>query len=148
MEGQVAAVVRRQPLLMEAVTSSTETDGKTAGSKGRWSRMGETAGECTAVCCCCPCGMMHLLILAVYRLPAGIWREKRRRRLLRKRRKFLSAEKERNIEMNFSSCLYTDEEEESEAGGDKNDVVEWENEVLDRFYMAGFWRSNSDRDDD
>ncbi|GFQ07771.1 hypothetical protein PHJA_002921100, partial [Phtheirospermum japonicum] len=48
---------------------------------------GGTAAECAAVCCCCPCGLVDLLVLAVYKLPAGLCPEgaekKRPRRLVK-----------------------------------------------------------------
>ncbi|KAL7127041.1 hypothetical protein ABFS83_14G227600 [Erythranthe nasuta] len=114
----------------------------TAGSGGSWSRMGEATGECAAVCCCCPCAMMHLFILAVFRLPAALWRRKkkaRRRRLLRK--KMLEKANQQKLEV---------EEEEAPADGgdcrDKNDAVEWDSEMWELFYGGGFWRSASQRD--
>ncbi|KAI3461229.1 hypothetical protein Pfo_017892 [Paulownia fortunei] len=160
MESSAAAVVtRRQPLLTKtAVTSCTLNDNrfhaKNESTGGSWSRMGETTGECAAVCCCCPCAMMDLLILAVYRLPTGLWRKKKRKRLLTKRRKS-SSEDRKNRRKSNSFGFYTDEEEEEEEesgeGEDyrgKNDAVEWDNEMWERFYGAGFWRSASQREDD
>ncbi|KAG6508728.1 uncharacterized protein LOC121980083 [Zingiber officinale] len=35
---------------------------------------GQTAAECTAVVCCCPCGLANLVYLAAVKLPAGIVR--------------------------------------------------------------------------
>ncbi|KAK4441351.1 hypothetical protein Salat_0470000 [Sesamum alatum] len=157
MRGKVAVVssaaARRQPLLTTAVTPWTTADhrfeAKNGSTNGGWSRVGETAGECAAVCCCCPCGMVHLLILAVYRLPAGLWRKKRRERLLRKKTKFLSRGKENQRKTNSFRLFYMDydDEEEEDCRG-KNDDVDWDNEMLDRFYWAGFWRSGSQRGDD
>ncbi|GFP89464.1 hypothetical protein PHJA_001090000 [Phtheirospermum japonicum] len=98
--------------------------------------MGEAAGECAAVCCCCPCAVAHLLILAVYRVPRGIWRKKKRKSLLRKKRRNSSEEKENQRSINSSGF----------NGGDDDDV-EWDNEMWDRF-GAGFWRSGSQRKDD
>ncbi|KAL0370244.1 UNVERIFIED_CONTAM: hypothetical protein Sangu_0342500 [Sesamum angustifolium] len=108
MTGEGAVVsptaARRQPLLTTAVTPWTTTEhrleAKNGSSNGRWSRIGETAGECAAVCCCCPCGMVHLLILAVYRLPAGLWRKKKRERLLKKKRKFCPIKRRTRISGN------------------------------------------------
>ncbi|CAA0836021.1 Unknown protein [Striga hermonthica] len=124
--GSTAA--RRQPLLPAE---------KDAGNgRRRRSRVGETAGECAAVCCCCPCAAAHLLILAVYRLPRGIWRKKKRRRN--------SPEEKENQRRIDSSGLpgggYGKEEEEEEDddeeekdGKGSNDAVDWDNEVWGRF---------------
>ncbi|KAL9143316.1 hypothetical protein ABFS82_14G227800 [Erythranthe guttata] len=109
-----------------------------SGGGGIWSRMGEATGECAAVCCCCPCTVMHLFILAVFRLPAALWRRKkkaRRRRLLRKKMKCPPLEKANQQKL--------------EDGGDcrgKNDAVEWDSEMWELFYGGGFWRSASQRD--
>ncbi|KAL2536013.1 hypothetical protein Fot_17404 [Forsythia ovata] len=161
-----ASLTRRQPLL---ITSPKIKDGsyrndKTGGDGSRrGSRMGETAGECAAVCCCCPCAMMHLLVLAIYRLPTGLckkaWREKKRKRLLKKKRKNSSLEEKENqrkirttsrMNMFGFDSDYDDEDDESTDGEDyknidKNDAVDWDKEMWDSFYEAGFWRSASQR---
>ncbi|KAH7512280.1 hypothetical protein FEM48_Zijuj12G0073900 [Ziziphus jujuba var. spinosa] len=65
---------RRQPLL----------NNNSRGSS-RNSRFAEVAGgttaSCAALCCCCPCGLVNLLVLAIYKLPAGLCR-----RALKKKR--------------------------------------------------------------
>ncbi|GAB2272601.1 hypothetical protein Dimus_007423 [Dionaea muscipula] len=72
---------RRQPLLSTHKSSST-------GSQRFAEVAGGTAAECAAVCCCCPCGIVDLLVLAVYKVPAGLCRKalrsRRRRRLIKK----------------------------------------------------------------
>ncbi|KAL6511081.1 hypothetical protein OROGR_022205 [Orobanche gracilis] len=143
VESPSASVRRRQPLL--TVTTATETNVKNVRRRG--SRMGETAGECAAVCCCCPCAMAHLLILAVYRVPRGIWSKKKRKSLLRKKRKIPPEEKENQRKINSSGFTGGDDDEEStdESGG--NDAVDWDNEMWDRLGV-GFWRSESRRKDD
>ncbi|KAL4576846.1 hypothetical protein LXL04_012946 [Taraxacum kok-saghyz] len=49
---------------------------------------GGTTAECAAVVCCFPCTVVHFLVLAVYKVPAGLCRKalrkKRRRRLKKK----------------------------------------------------------------
>ncbi|TKY66997.1 hypothetical protein E2542_SST09888 [Spatholobus suberectus] len=48
---------------------------------------GGAAADCAAVCCCCPCAVLNLVVLAVYRVPAGLVKKaahKRRRRRLPK----------------------------------------------------------------
>ncbi|KAJ8565209.1 hypothetical protein K7X08_007785 [Anisodus acutangulus] len=75
---------RRQPLL-----SGQDSSSRGGFRKARFAEVaGVTAAECTAVFCCCPCGLVNLLVLAVYKLPAGLCRKalrrKRRRRLMKK----------------------------------------------------------------
>ncbi|KAG6432742.1 hypothetical protein SASPL_104328 [Salvia splendens] len=94
--------------------------------RGGKSRVGQTAGECAALCCCCPCAVVDVLVLAVYRLPTGIWRKKQRSK---RNNDKISAENRR-------------EEEQSPAGED--DAVGWDDdETLRRFDWGGFWRSQS-----
>ncbi|CAI9768592.1 unnamed protein product [Fraxinus pennsylvanica] len=127
------------------------------GGNHRGSRMGETAGECAAVWCCCPCAMMHLLILAVYRLPAGLWRKKKRKRLLKLKKRKNSSEEKENPAKKKSGIQFdlgeTDESTEVEDCSNNNhdgksETLDWDREMWDRFYGAGFWRSTSQRDGD
>ncbi|KAL8543506.1 hypothetical protein ACS0TY_004160 [Phlomoides rotata] len=37
-----------------------------------------------AVCCCCPCGLVNLFVLAVYKVPAGLCRKALRRKCHRR----------------------------------------------------------------
>ncbi|KAG6436442.1 hypothetical protein SASPL_101341 [Salvia splendens] len=137
-----AGATRRQPLL----TTSSETwrDCGVRRSK-RTSRVGETAGECAAVCCCCPCTMVHLLILAVFRVPRGLWRKKKRKMLLRKKRRNSEEEAAAN-QLRSNSLVFRGGDED---WGIENDVVDWDNDGMwDRFYGAGFWRSSSQRSDE
>ncbi|XP_011089214.1 uncharacterized protein LOC105170241 [Sesamum indicum] len=160
MSGKIAlespgSTVTRRRLLTTDLTSSTvkdhPVDAKDGGGSRRGSRIGEAAGGCAAVCCCCPCAMMNILILAVYRLPRGLWRKKKRKRLLRKKRKSSSEEMENQRKTNSSGGGGKEERESStddEELRGENDVVDWDNEMWGRFNGAGFWRSASRRKDD
>ncbi|KAG8371098.1 hypothetical protein BUALT_Bualt13G0051500 [Buddleja alternifolia] len=118
-------------------SSNRRFDTKSDGTSGGSSRVGETAGECAAVWCCCPCAMVDLVILAVYRLPIGIWRKKKRKNVLRDKRKMISSmENEDRRKMNSLT-----EEEEYRS---RNEPVEWNSEILVGFNGAGFWRSGYD----
>ncbi|PWA83441.1 2S globulin, Glycoside hydrolase, catalytic domain-containing protein [Artemisia annua] len=59
---------------------------------------GGTTAECAAVCCCFPIGLVNLLVLAVYGVPAGLYRKalkkKRRRKMLKK---FYAYDKETTV---------------------------------------------------
>ncbi|GLT96337.1 hypothetical protein SLE2022_139650 [Rubroshorea leprosula] len=92
---QLMTVDRSRPLLytrsnVSSVASSSSRHGVTRTSKSaRFAEVcGGTVAECTAVCCCCPCGIVELLMLAIYKVPAGLCRRalryKRQQRLLKK----------------------------------------------------------------
>ncbi|XP_022872264.1 uncharacterized protein LOC111391301 [Olea europaea var. sylvestris] len=154
-----ASLTRRQPLLIAStkMKEGSNRNDKTGGRRG--SRVGETAGGCAALCCCCPCAMMHLLFLAIYRLPTGLckkaWREKKRKRLLKKKRKNFSLEEKENqrnrshMNMFGFDSDYDDDEPKSDGeyhrNSGKNDAVDWDKEMWEQFYEAGFWRSASQR---
>ncbi|XP_010543841.1 PREDICTED: uncharacterized protein LOC104816625 [Tarenaya hassleriana] len=79
---------RRQPLLKRSLSMPTTprasscTGGATAAEF-----CGGTTASCAAVWCCCPCGLGKLLVLAVYKVPAGLCRRalrhRRRKRLVK-----------------------------------------------------------------
>ncbi|CAA2990892.1 Hypothetical predicted protein [Olea europaea subsp. europaea] len=108
---------------------------------------GGTVAECAAVCCCCPCGLANLLVLAVYKLPAGLCRKalrrKRHRRMIKNgllpSRKCGCDDKELQI-LTIPSPMAMVNAQESDK-----DVAELEKEMWEKFYGAGFWRSPSQR---
>ncbi|MCE2055432.1 hypothetical protein HAX54_042564 [Datura stramonium] len=141
---------RRQPLL-----SGEDTSSRGGVRKARFAEVaGGTAAECAAVCCCCPCGLVNLLVMAVYKFPAGLCRKalrrKRRRRLMKK-----------GILQPKGQCGFDDSELSIHPigatplavvdGGNSlkadKDVVALEKEMWSKFYGAGFWRSASQRSD-
>lgn len=133
------SVNRRQPLL-KPHTSSTARFAEVAG--------GATA-ECAAVCCCCPCVVADLVVLAVYRLPAGLCRRALRQRRQRKIRKQTNGGK--------CPCRYEEHEpkmrpviaveELLEMKPESSpEMEELEAEMWKNFYSTGFWRSPSRRD--
>ncbi|CAA2985994.1 uncharacterized protein LOC111388778 [Olea europaea var. sylvestris] len=160
-----ASLTRRQPLLITTPKTNggsnrNDENGDGDGSH-RGSRIGETAGECAAVCCCCPCAMMHLLVLAIYRLPKRLckkaWREKKGKQLLKKKRKNSSLEEKENqrkirtrSHMNMFGFDSDYDDEPTSDGRDyrnseKNEAIDWDKEMWNRFDEAGFWRSASQR---
>lgn len=117
--------------------------------------VGGTAAECAMVCCCCPCAVMHFLVLAVYKVPTGLcrkmWRKKKRKRLLRNKKK--EEDSWKAMKKNKSDLLgvYNEEEFDGEDDGDYDGVREaadFETEMWDRFYGAGFWRTPSQKEAD
>ncbi|XP_059296147.1 uncharacterized protein LOC132049392 [Lycium ferocissimum] len=155
----VLSLDKRQPLLSSHDTSSSRA-GVGGGGVLRKARFAEVAGgttaECAAVACCCPCGIVNLLVLAVYKVPAGLCRKalrkNRRNRLMKKGLLPASAAK------GHCSCdevelihTYPISSPIAVVGGggnlesDDKDAVELEKEMWDKFYGAGFWRSPSQR---
>lgn len=160
---------RRQPLLgRRSGRFMSEGAGEVPSPRGcNGARFGEVCGgttaECAAVCCCCPCGLMNLLVLAVYKLPAGLCRRalrRRRRRRLIKHGLFPSSRRssrchcgcdEGELQVHpiggvegFDYGTMTDDKaDESEAN---EAVLALEREMWNTFYSTGFWRSPSQRE--
>lgn len=157
-------VNKRQPLLLSSSGSSTSSSNgskSTRSGGGSGSSFAEVAGgttaECAAVCCCCPCGLVNLLVMAIYKLPAGLcrkaWKEKRKQQLIKKgllpkrkrsKCKYGCDELEMQIHpvVDLQNCL-TDRAMNSDES--ERRVVELEKEMWERFYSAGFWRTASQR---
>nr|XP_023928501.1 uncharacterized protein LOC112039826 [Quercus suber]POE90846.1 hypothetical protein CFP56_23140 [Quercus suber] len=138
--------------------------------------VGGTAAECAAVCCCCPCGLVNLVILALYKVPASLCKKawKRRRLLKMKKKAFILHNNDRESSMMSGvdygpsklglvaevKKLSLDDQydrhnqlmmmyggdEKKRDGGDGTEAVDWEKEMWDRFGSGGFWRSRSQRD--
>ncbi|KAF8009368.1 hypothetical protein BT93_J0383 [Corymbia citriodora subsp. variegata] len=157
---------RRQPLLPnpggEAHESAAAPKKAVAGAKatrGGRARVAEAAGrtaaDCTALCCCCPCTVVNLLALTVYRVPAGLCRRVRRRRQrsVAARRKRKGGLLPQGPSSFAAGATATVEDDGAKAGGgggggggDAEAGDDLEKEMWDRFHGAGFWRSPSMRD--
>ncbi|XVF69300.1 hypothetical protein PTKIN_Ptkin11bG0070000 [Pterospermum kingtungense] len=134
-------VIRRQP-----DNPKTAKNGKKFGEVA-----GGTAAECAAVCCCCPCSVMELLVLALYKVPTGLfkkaWRRRKRKRLMKKKPGLLSGTAEggptrEEVEAELDRMVGKGEDEDNGCTG----TVDIDKEMWDRFYGTGFWRSPSQRD--
>lgn len=110
---------------------------------------GKTAADCAAVCCCCPCGLLGLMVLVMVKLPAGLCR-----------RSFLQRhqmEKKRKMSTYRGSTsgggLLEGEGVKGAAGGGEQpgenspsaEVSKMEKEMWAQFTAGGFWRSPSQR---
>lgn len=153
---QPALVKRREPLLI-----TTRECYSLEGSRKRvmGEVVGGTAAECAAICCCCPCGIVNLLVLAVYKVPAGICRKVLRRKRTQKVKGqgYLQPRKcgchEYDLVqvhplteiLSTVDVLESETESESESESENKDVIELEKEMWDKFYSAGFWRSPSQK---
>ncbi|MQL92217.1 hypothetical protein Taro_024840 [Colocasia esculenta] len=134
---------------------------------------GGTAADCTAVCCCCPCGLLGLLVLAVVRVPARFCR----RAFLRckKKKEITAASRKRKCGEGATAgdagathmgllgprvvSARKDDDKALVGGGDDFGVAGWQDkkspaaevsememEMLACFYGGGFWRTASQRE--
>ncbi|OMO77075.1 hypothetical protein COLO4_25368 [Corchorus olitorius] len=134
----------------------TLSDDANATRKGK--KFGEVAGgtaaECAAVFCCCPCTVMELLILGLYKVPTGLckkaWKRRQRHRLMKRNEVLLgptmSGPTREEIEAELDRVvgrtgLGMDDQDDGSARS-----VDMENEMWGRFYATGFWRSPSQKD--
>ncbi|TKY53196.1 hypothetical protein E2542_SST24720 [Spatholobus suberectus] len=146
---------RRQPLLQQSGSYC----------KAGTTRLGEAVGGTAAVCCCCSFGLANIVYLAVYKVPASLCQKalqrKRRKRRLRSTKGGVDPPRRR---CSCGSCddiigagrvypLCGDDDDvaalRSRSSVEKDkEVVELENEMWERFYSTGFWRSPSQREND
>ncbi|KAJ8466994.1 hypothetical protein OPV22_029546 [Ensete ventricosum] len=118
---------------------------------------GETAAECAAIVCCCPCGIANLLFTAAVKLPAGLVRRalrhkrkhgagfgKRKAGLFRNR---IGSLDDDDFGIYSGSLLVALEAEETwPVKVASPELVALEKEMSARFYSAGFWRSPSQKE--
>lgn len=151
---QTASITRRRQPLLEIQSSKK---GCAVGEV-----VGGTAAECVAVCCCCPCGLAHFLLLAVYKIPAGLCRKMlRKRRRRRVIKDGLLQPKRRNCYCGCCDINYVNgvirvspmcvndgssDIKRLEYSSEDDDAIALEKEMWERFYSAGFWRSFSRRE--
>ncbi|PON50885.1 hypothetical protein PanWU01x14_220170 [Parasponia andersonii] len=135
---------------------------------------GGTAAECAAVCCCFPCALMNFVVLAVYKVPTGlcrqVWEKRKKRQRSAKMKKGLLLQKrpngprdgpvreEREAEWKRVKEAALVQEKKINGGGGggggggssygaAGTVDYLDEEMWDRFYGAGFWRSPSQREE-
>lgn len=116
------------------------------GCTGRCGEVaGRSAAEVTAVACCCPFAVMDLVLLALYKVPAGLCRKagrRKRRRLAKKRRQQRSmgpVESVTDVDVAESSVA-----DLIKKGGTGDEAAgKLEKEMWAQFSEAGFWRSPS-----
>ncbi|XP_019052471.1 PREDICTED: uncharacterized protein LOC109114379 [Nelumbo nucifera] len=107
---------------------------------------GETAAECVAVCCCCPCGLVNLLVLTVYKVPAGLCRKALKKRKHRRKGGSLLPRRlgcPNGCDDNEFEIHLMPVDSELELDVTSKEVVELDKEMWDLFYETGFWRSHS-----
>ncbi|KAK7272271.1 hypothetical protein RJT34_28764 [Clitoria ternatea] len=120
-------------------------------------RVSEVAGhataDCAAVCCCLPCAAMDMLILAAFKVPAGLVKkaiDKRKRQL---RQKKIMSKKEALLDYRSNSFdnvgfglgprpIWEEPLAEEEMECPHSQLEE---EMWAQFNGTGFWRSSSQR---
>ncbi|KAE8711144.1 Detected protein of unknown function [Hibiscus syriacus] len=110
-----------------------------------WGVLRGTTAECAAVCCCFPCWIANLLVLVIYKVPAGLCcRAFRLKRRWKSQKKGLFGSRNgedgelsnegvvcvKDIVLDVKVC-----EEEDKA------LFELEEEMWEKFGGTGFWRS-------
>lgn len=125
---------------------STEGNGRRTGrlkSKKIAEAAGGTTAECAAICCCCPCGVLNLMVLALYKLPVCMCRKMWRKRKLRQKKK--NALLRQRSSDGPSSDSFSGENHMKLVEGSNVNTVDFDGEMWTRFDGAGFWRSSSQR---
>ena len=150
-----SVMILQSPLLASEQRNSLPTRSKHAERRKVGEVAGGAAAECAAVWCCCPCAVVNLVVLAVYRVPAAVckkaWRRSKRRRFMTTKRHGLLAEGSQSTvharlkEEDPTAEIIVFEESAVNVNGELNDVMVLEGEMLERFYGTGFWRSLSKR---
>ena len=140
-------VTRKEPFLLSE-------DPKTARKGKKFGEMvGGTTAECTVVCCCCPCSVMELLVLGLYKVPIGLCkkalRRRKRQRLMKNQDLFgpakggpTRAELEAELDQMVGERARGEDDQDDGCTG----TVDMEKEMWDRFYGTGFWRSSSQKE--
>ena len=155
---------RRTPLLLSEKSTSRAAIPREKRRIGELA--GGTAAECAAVCCCFPCALMNFLVLAVYKVPTGLcrkaWAKRKKRQRLAKMKGLLQQKRSsgpggptrEELEVKWKRVKEAALEEEKINGGGVSadggsgtvDFLE-EEEMWERFYGTGFWRSPSQREE-
>ncbi|KAH7675283.1 Cytidine deaminase-like protein [Dioscorea alata] len=146
----MATAVKRKPVILKEARRGTRC-AEVAGG---------TAAECAAVCCCCPCGLVDLLVLAVVRLPCGLCRRAMRKRRRRRLAALMNGKKKPGVLLaavkgkgkggggdEVEVVVIPRQEEEKEGEKKDDEMVEMEKEMWLKFYSTGFWRSPSQREE-
>ncbi|KAK8651298.1 hypothetical protein V6N13_140905 [Hibiscus sabdariffa] len=161
LTAQTSSVYRRQPLLQSHSTSSgfsgVDDDGShsmiSRSSSRKIAKFGELCGgttaECAAVCCCFPCGIANLLVLMVYKVPAGLCRRAfrlKRRRKSQKKGLFQPRNgcgcEDGELSVQPMACVKDVKVSEE----DDQALFKLEQEMWEKFRGTGFWRSSSQRE--
>ncbi|KAK4789992.1 hypothetical protein SAY86_017296 [Trapa natans] len=148
------AVNRRQSFLSTQPMAAPDTAvapvmrGRTRFSE----EAGRSAAECTLICCCCPCTVMSIIVLAIYKVPAGLCKKasrRKRQRAVAKMRagtvgtpggRVMGTNNSDGTEVDYTTDSVADLLKKGDVDGGGDD---FDREMRDRFHGGGFWRSPS-----
>lgn len=138
-------IQRRQPLLAPDVSQLKK--------KQKFGEMaGGTAADCAAVWCCCPCAVMNLVVLAVYKVPAGLcrkaWSKQKKRRRIARRKQVGGLLMGPSVGSLLDHRAQMEDLLEAMCTEDTESVLELEKEIWERFEGAGFWRSPTRKEEE
>lgn len=139
------ALARKQSLILKEPPKPSKRLAEVAGGK---------AAECAAVVCCCPCSLVNLLILAVVKLPVGLFRRAMRRRKRKMKRKIKKKASLLGVDSNaagqdIKTSSFSKAAEPPmpwPAKSPSAEVSEMEAKMWLEFSGTGFWRSPSQRE--
>ncbi|GMJ13971.1 hypothetical protein like AT3G11690 [Hibiscus trionum] len=131
-------------------------------SSGDSASFGELCGgataECTAICCCFPLAITNFLVLAIYKIPAGLCRRAFHRMRLRKLQKeeLIQPCNEQGHDGWENSCFPIHAGDSAEeffpavegCEEAEKEAEELEKKMWQKFIGTGFWRSPSQREGD
>jgi len=118
---------------------------------------GGTAAGCAAVCCCFPCVMVEVVVLATVRAPAALCRRAARVRKAGRRRSASAGQATEIYELLVDDAGVVEVDASAAEAAvalpvkpalELEETGELEKEVWARFYGTGFWRSPSQLDDE
>lgn len=144
MAGQI--VLRRPVVPLRRDTVRT----KKTPARARFAEVaGGTTAECAAVWCCCPCGIVNLVVFTVVRLPAGLCRKALKKNRKKKKTPLLPQPKRDDEDSVMQMHDFEWASVSSDMWPDKSPSVvvsEMEKEMWTKFYGTGFWRNPSGRE--
>lgn len=113
---------------------------------------GNATAEFTAVCCCVPCAVMDIVVLAAYKVPAGLVKKAMRGRKrslqqkkMKKKKKEEALLEPQNNEVVGSDAVNVVPTLEEQLAKETAETAKLEAEMWAQFNGGGFWRSCSQR---
>ncbi|XP_022753723.1 uncharacterized protein LOC111302053 [Durio zibethinus] len=148
-------VLITSPTLTRKKPCLSPEDPKTARKGNKLGEVvGRTTAECVAVCCCCPCSVMELLVLGLYKVPTALckkaWKMTKPHCMTKKNPGLLGQANDQPTLKELEAELDRMVGKGIQGGEDQDDgckgAADLDKEMWDRFYGTGFWRSPSQRD--
>nr|DAD29025.1 TPA_asm: hypothetical protein HUJ06_030493 [Nelumbo nucifera] len=100
--------------------------------------IGTATADCAVLCCCCPCGFVNLILMALYKIPAGLCRK-----AFRKRRKKLPYWRGYTRSPDIDEMPIRSETDNLHRSEDEKWDAQLDKEIETIFGNSGFWRRES-----